>query len=61
MTAGTGNVISTEITLENGEQATVRGHMRREQVDEDKGKQPDRESNYKASGHIFKCITLSLL
>jgi hypothetical protein len=45
-----GNVIGAEVAFENGEQAAVRGKMRREEVDKDKGKQSDCESDCEASG-----------
>jgi len=49
--AGAGNVIGAGVAFENGEQAAVWREMRREQVDEDKGHEPDCESDCNASGH----------
>jgi hypothetical protein len=39
--SGAGNVIGARVTFEKGKQAAIRGKVRRKQVDEGKGKQPD--------------------
>ena len=59
--SGPGNVISAGVAFENGDQATIRGEVRREQVYQDKGKQPDPQGWLAVALRILFAVGLQYL